>query len=984
MKNLTRVLALVLVFSMILGTVAFAAFTDVKSNDDYAEAIETLAGLGIIKGYEDGTFGADKAITRAEAVAIVNRIQNLSAAADGAVGASLYTDVAANHWAIGDINLATQMGTVSGDGNGKFRPEDQVSYQEMVKMLVVALGYQPAATDKGGWPTGYLVVASQYGVLDDTVNGGAAPATRGVVAQLTFNALTAPMMEQTGYGNDKSYEVKDVAGARKTLLTEKLSIYKVDVTPVATDVTSIDGSAKADVGKVRVNIEMNQKTTRSDSDAFYGVKLPFALATGENDKTVETFVAGDSAIGDNLAYSTVAYIKKNADKDWEVLFATVEEGKTRVFDIDPSTVDSVDTAKKQIRIKDDDIKLDDKYDYDTNTVVISNNEVIGKLGSTGMAAEADILKLFQYDDGSSIEGYVTFLMNGKNDDVVDYIFVDSYVTDRVSDESPSGKTIILEQGGVINLDTKDNKKLVYTLTMDGKDVTPADLKEDDIVTYRKTASNKDFYEIIVTRTTVEGTVDSTYVEDGVTYYEVGGKDYEPSKSAYASGNTNDVDYDGSGNLVLNNVKVGSAGTFYLDAFGKVAYFAKGAHGSADSNYAYVISTGKTNNSSMDPKYGIELMTADGKTATYDFATKVTVTKNSKVDEETATDDDGTQYTVIDNSTKDVDTNFRNVVDGTVGQLVDYTKNSSGEISEITLWTGAAVKKGDTSYFTYNYATADGQTDKFNDRNSKVGGYVITKDTVVFYVGDRTVDKDDYEVSDITFFEDDDPYVIAVYGADDASDGLTAGAVIVKNKVATGSQKENVAVFVKQATVKNESGTRVASIEFFQNGESKTMLADSANVGNNLKAGDIFYYSKNSKGEITSVTKPAMGDYKYPENAGTNDINYVFGQVYDRSGSTVKLGGFASDDYDSHKIPDGVAAYLVDYSGSKVKVSLGDIKNVTKNRYTKADKLFDEDDADNYMVALKYKGDTIIGVVIYMNAIDVDATNTAGHLVWKVR
>ena len=507
-------------------------------------------------------------------------------------------------------------------------------------------------------------------------------------------------------------------------------------------------------------------------------------------------VTGDSAIGDNLAYSTVAYIKKNADKDWEVLFATVEEGKTRVFDIDPSTVDSVDTAKKQIRIKDDDIKLDDKYDYDTNTVVISNNEVIGKLGSTGMTAEADILKLFQYDDGSSIEGYVTFLMNGKNDDVVDYIFVDSYVTDRVSDESPSGKTIILEQGGVINLDTKDNKKLVYTLTMDGKDVTPADLKEDDIVTYRKTASNKDFYEIIVTRTTVEGTVDSTYVEDGVTYYEVGGKDYEPSKSAYASGNTNDVDYDGSGNLVLNNVKVGSAGTFYLDAFGKVAYFAKGAHGSADSNYAYVISTGKTNNSSMDPKYGIELMTADGKTATYDFATKVTVTKNSKVDEETATDDDGTQYTVIDNSTKDVDTNFRNVVDGTVGQLVDYTKNSSGEISEITLWTGAAVKKGDTSYFTYNYATAAGQTDKFNDRNSKVGGYVITKDTVVFYVGDNTVDKDDYEVSDITFFEDDDPYVIAVYGADDASDGLTAGAVIVKNKVATGSQKENVAVFVK--------------------------------------------------------------------------------------------------------------------------------------------------------------------------------------------
>jgi hypothetical protein len=110
----------------------------------------------------------------------------------------------------------------------------------MVKMLVVALGYAPAAADMGGWPTGYLVVASQQGVLENTTNVGAAPATRGVVAQLTFNALTAAMMKQTGYGENKEYTVMDEEGKRETLLTQKLDIYKVAVTPIANDAEAIE------------------------------------------------------------------------------------------------------------------------------------------------------------------------------------------------------------------------------------------------------------------------------------------------------------------------------------------------------------------------------------------------------------------------------------------------------------------------------------------------------------------------------------------------------------------------------------------------------------------------------------------------------------------------------------------------------------------------------------------------------------------------
>ena len=39
---------------------------------------------------------------------------------------------------------------------------------------------------------------------------------------------------------------------------------------------------------------------------------------------------------------------------------------------------------------------------------------------------------------------------------------------------------MLKKGTTIKLDTEDNDKLVYTLKLDGKDVTPADLKEGDV------------------------------------------------------------------------------------------------------------------------------------------------------------------------------------------------------------------------------------------------------------------------------------------------------------------------------------------------------------------------------------------------------------------------------------------------------------------------------------------------------------------------
>lgn len=73
--------------------------------------------------------------------AIVCRMIEKETDADNAKGETAFDDVVADYWASGYINLASKQGIINGDGNGKFRPQDDVKYEEAIKMVVCALGY---------------------------------------------------------------------------------------------------------------------------------------------------------------------------------------------------------------------------------------------------------------------------------------------------------------------------------------------------------------------------------------------------------------------------------------------------------------------------------------------------------------------------------------------------------------------------------------------------------------------------------------------------------------------------------------------------------------------------------------------------------------------------------------------------------------------------------------------------------------------------
>ena len=79
-------------------------------------------------------------------------------------------------------------------------PENGVTAQEAIKIIVNLLGYSPFAESNGGYPSGYLKTASRYGILKDMTLDFEKTIIREEVATLIDNALDVPMMTEVKDG----------------------------------------------------------------------------------------------------------------------------------------------------------------------------------------------------------------------------------------------------------------------------------------------------------------------------------------------------------------------------------------------------------------------------------------------------------------------------------------------------------------------------------------------------------------------------------------------------------------------------------------------------------------------------------------------------------------------------------------------------------------------------------------------------------------
>lgn len=167
--NITRASTAMMLYRLLTDTsTAKRTFSDIEEGAWYAEAVQVLAGKGIIKGYVDGTFKPDQAITRSEFTAMIARFSEVSG------GDKTFSDVPVENWAYMYITSAAAKGWITGYTDGTFRPLNPISRAEAAvitnRMLerVADEDYIDASEDVKAFPDLAKTYWAYYDVIEAT------------------------------------------------------------------------------------------------------------------------------------------------------------------------------------------------------------------------------------------------------------------------------------------------------------------------------------------------------------------------------------------------------------------------------------------------------------------------------------------------------------------------------------------------------------------------------------------------------------------------------------------------------------------------------------------------------------------------------------------------------------------------------------------------------------------------------------------------
>lgn len=206
-KAISLFICLTIIISM-SGLTSVSALSDVPAALE--EPINVLQMLDVISGFPDGTFQPDTPLTRAQFCKMAVMLLGKEAELPLYENYTIFMDVKASHWAVGEVNLATRsLKLLVGFPDGTFRPDTPITYAQAVTILVRVLGYTDA--DVGlSWPSGYLNKAAAIGLTSNLPKMDAnSTITRGSGAVLFYNTLIAEKKDGTSFINDIGQVEKD-------------------------------------------------------------------------------------------------------------------------------------------------------------------------------------------------------------------------------------------------------------------------------------------------------------------------------------------------------------------------------------------------------------------------------------------------------------------------------------------------------------------------------------------------------------------------------------------------------------------------------------------------------------------------------------------------------------------------------------------------------------------------------------------------------
>ena len=198
-KFLSLVLALIMTMSLVTIGAGAKEFTD-DEKITYDEAVNVISTIGVVDGYEDGSFNPQGALTRGAAAKIIcNMILGPTTAAELRADTAPFKDVPTNHTFAGYIAYCAKEGIISGYADGSFRPSGTLTGYAFMKMLLGALGYDANREGYVGanWSINVAKQALNIGLnasLQEDFNGVKA-VNREEACLYAFNTLKADLVE---------------------------------------------------------------------------------------------------------------------------------------------------------------------------------------------------------------------------------------------------------------------------------------------------------------------------------------------------------------------------------------------------------------------------------------------------------------------------------------------------------------------------------------------------------------------------------------------------------------------------------------------------------------------------------------------------------------------------------------------------------------------------------------------------------------------
>lgn len=274
MNKFNKTIIYAIVISLLSGF-----FVNVQAEtiiNDQSEVETLLTALDITLSRDTDI---NKELTRSEAAYLVSKFMNFEKTDFDATD-EIFADVNSETDYAGSVELLYRAGVVSGNDNAMYRPEDIVTYSEVIVMMVRALGYKDAMT--GLEMADYVKKASDigftHGIRGLTPDTGV---TYGVLKTIIYNALKCKVLKIDSFADSKvEYKLGDTA------LNEYFDIWSAEGVVTETEVTALMGETTVSAGEVMIGGEVYLADYKSAAE-FLGQYIKFYYKSDEKykDKT---------------------------------------------------------------------------------------------------------------------------------------------------------------------------------------------------------------------------------------------------------------------------------------------------------------------------------------------------------------------------------------------------------------------------------------------------------------------------------------------------------------------------------------------------------------------------------------------------------------------------------------------------------------------------------------------------------------------------